>query len=212
MRIQSSSGSVRAQQRTPGEEAIDEEELEQEERLRTLGTRTRAVQPCAERTSMCAALRMSICVLACLSPCEQSESITALHYGESEDPAKMAYSIMALMRRDLGDNQTNSNEHERVPQTSWRTAVAVATHACSMAAAEFERSSAHPATTPSTKDSKLEDTSAGRYHNLQGKVQGYTKELLPGSSRGAEPDSRQETTCRNQHPKRRELGNCLEAG
>ena len=36
VRIQSSSGSVRAQQRTPGEEAVDEEELEQEERLRTL--------------------------------------------------------------------------------------------------------------------------------------------------------------------------------
>ena len=37
MRIQSSSGSVWAQQRTPGEETVNEEELEEEEHLGMLG-------------------------------------------------------------------------------------------------------------------------------------------------------------------------------
>ena len=39
----------------------------------------------------------------------QSESIRALHYGESKDIAKMAYSRMALIRRGLGAKPTNSN-------------------------------------------------------------------------------------------------------
>ena len=89
VRIQSSSGNVWAQQRTPGEETVDEEELEQEERLRTLGTRTHAVQPCAERTSVCAALRMSICsIVEVIVPASKVNRSARFTTGKAKTPPK----------------------------------------------------------------------------------------------------------------------------
>ena len=46
----------------------------------------------------------------CPSTCAHAREICgALKYGESKDPAKMAYSRMALIRRGLGAKPTNSN-------------------------------------------------------------------------------------------------------
>ena len=68
------------------------------------------------------------------SPCEQSESIRALHYGESEDPAKMAYSRMALVGRGPGAKPASSNSHAGAYHAGCRSASAQASAAAAVRA------------------------------------------------------------------------------
>ena len=68
------------------------------------------------------------------SPCEQSESIRALHYGESEDPAKMAYSRMALVGRGPGAKPASSNSHAGARHAGCRSASAQAAAAAAVRA------------------------------------------------------------------------------
>ena len=66
----------------------------------------------------------------------------ALHYGESNDPAKMAYSRMALIRRGPSAKPANSNSHAgHITQAADQH-----THICG--SSWFERGSAHLATQP----------------------------------------------------------------
>jgi len=58
-------------------------------RLRTLGTRTHAVQPCAERTSVCAALRMSICsIVEVIVPASKVNRSARFTTGTAKTPPK----------------------------------------------------------------------------------------------------------------------------
>ena len=58
-------------------------------RLRTLGTRTHAVQPCAERTSVCAALRMSICsIVEVIVPASKVNRSARFTTGKAKTPPK----------------------------------------------------------------------------------------------------------------------------
>ena len=81
----------------------------------------------------------------------------ALHYGESNDPAKMAYSRMALIRRGPSAKPANSNSHAgHITQAEDQH-----THICEQQSRVPERGSAHLATQPlRLKDSKRKGASA----------------------------------------------------
>ena len=73
------------------------------------------------RTSAWATLRMSIC--ACSSPLRAKRiDLRMLHYGESKDPAKMAYSGMALIRRGLDAKPASSHSHAGARRAGCRSA------------------------------------------------------------------------------------------
>ena len=69
--------------------------------IRTPGARTRAVQVWAARAEARAALESSICLMLTYVrvPASHANRSRTLHYGESEDPAKMAISRLALTER-----------------------------------------------------------------------------------------------------------------
>ena len=86
------------------------------------------------RTKSCATLRTSICARMFESRRVKRVDLRTLHYGKSEDPAKMAYSRMALIRRGLGAKPANSNSHARVRRAGCRSASAQASSAAAVRA------------------------------------------------------------------------------
>ena len=115
----------------------------------------------------------------------------ALHYGESNDPAKMAYSRMALIRRGPSAKPANSNSHAgHITQAADHHTLAYA-HMQQAAAAQ---AAARTSRMDADIDEELEDEGGGglrtmMHHNLPMKERGYTKQRLPGSPRGGEPGS-----------------------
>ena len=69
--------------------------------IRTPGARTRAVQQWAARAEARAALEASICSMLTYVrvPASHANRSRTLHYGESEDPAKMAISRSTVIKR-----------------------------------------------------------------------------------------------------------------
>ena len=90
---------ARASQRTFLIDAVAQEV--EEVGIRTPGARTRAVQLWAARAGAPAALESSICSMLTYVrvPASNANRSRTLHYGESEDPAKMANSRSTLTKR-----------------------------------------------------------------------------------------------------------------
>ena len=99
---------ARASQRTFLIDAVAE--AVEEVGIHTPGARTRAVQLWAARAGAPAALESSICSMLTYVrvPASNANRSRTLHYGESEDPAKMAISRSTLTKRGPGFRTPNA--------------------------------------------------------------------------------------------------------